>query len=114
MENCIFCKIAKHEIPSQVVYEDDKIIAFKDLNPAAPVHVLIIPKKHISGIAAITADDNALVGEIMQVIRRLAAEASVADDGFRIVANQGLAAGQSVPHLHFHLLGGRKMNWPPG
>lgn len=114
MENCIFCKIADGRIKTDAVYEDDKIIAFKDLNPAAPVHILIIPKAHISGVMALTEKDKTLVGEIFLVARSLAEQFGIADNGFRIVANSGENAGQSVPHLHFHLLGGRKLGWPPG
>lgn len=114
MEECIFCKIARHEIPAGIVYEDDDVVAFKDVNPAAPVHILIIPKKHIPTITAISDEDGPIVGKIMQAINKLADEMGVAEDGFRVVANQGRGAGQSVFHLHFHLLAGRPMNWPPG
>lgn len=114
MEGCIFCKIARHEIPAMVVYEDNEIIAFKDVNPGAPVHALIIPKRHIPGIESLTDADAELVARIMLRIKELAEEMSVAEEGFRVVVNHGKNAGQSVPHLHFHLLGGRSMSWPPG
>ena len=114
MGECIFCMIAKHEIPSQVVYEDEEIVAFKDLNPGAPVHILIIPKRHIPGLMALSEEDTALVGRIVLAANHLAEESAIAKSGFRIVTNCGEDAGQSVPHLHFHLLGGRPMGWPPG
>ena len=114
MEDCIFCKIARHEIASKVVYEDDEIMAFRDVNPVAPTHILAIPKRHIPGIMSLTEEDMGLIGNIMLTIRKLAQETSIAEDGFRVVVNHGARAGQSVPHLHFHLLGGRGMTWPPG
>ena len=114
MEGCIFCKIAEREIPAQVVYEDDEVMAFKDVNPAAPVHLLIIPKRHVQGVMSLTDSDKELIGHIMLIIQKLAQEMSVAEEGFRAVVNHGMNAGQSVPHLHFHLLGGRPMGWPPG
>lgn len=114
MESCIFCKIAGHEIPASVVYEDDRLLAFNDINPAAPVHILIIPKRHISGIAALAESDGDLIGHMMVTAAELAEEKGVAENGYRVVVNQGADAGQSVAHLHFHLLGGRQMSWPPG
>lgn len=115
MADCIFCKIAGKEIPSTLVYEDETVVAFKDLEPQAPVHVLVIPKKHIESILALTDADKALVGHILaDVIPQLARELGVAEKGFRVVANTGEKGGQSVKHLHFHLLGGRSMQWPPG
>lgn len=114
MEECIFCKIGRHEIPTQIEYEDDRIIAFKDLNPAAPVHILLIPKRHIPGIAFLTEEDAGLVGDIILVAKKLAEEKGLVERGYRVVVNQGPDAGQSVLHLHFHLLGGRAMDWPPG
>ena len=114
MNDCIFCKIAAGEIPAQKVFEDDSVIAFKDLSPKAPVHVLIVPKKHIQSVAAFTADDKDLAAHIfVDVVPKLAAELNVAD-GFRLVMNTGDDGGQTVNHLHVHLLGGRKMTWPPG
>lgn len=114
MDRCIFCRIADHEIPVKAVYEDDMIIAFPDVNPVAPVHVLIIPKEHVPGIPALAESNIGAVTRIWEVIPRLAEELGVAESGFRVVVNSGEAAGQSVPHLHFHLLGGRTLGWPPG
>jgi len=115
MADCIFCKIAKHEIPSSIVYEDEQCVAFKDLEPQAPVHVLVIPKKHVESVLALTDADRELVAHILaDVIPQLAKELGVAEKGFRVVANTGDEGGQSVKHLHFHLLGGRSMQWPPG
>ncbi len=114
MDDCIFCKIARHEIPAGIVYEDEDVVAFKDLNPAAPIHVLIIPKKHIARITDLTEEDVPLMGKIMLVAKNLAEEYGVADEGFRVVVNQGRGAGQSVFHVHFHFLAGRPLTWPPG
>lgn len=113
-DKCVFCRIAAREIPSQIVYEDNDLVAFNDVNPVAPVHILIVPKRHIPGLAALTAGDEQLVGRIALIARKLADERMVSSSGYRLVANQGSDAGQSVPHLHFHLLGGRAMKWPPG
>jgi histidine triad (HIT) family protein len=112
--DCIFCKIAKKEIPSKIVFENDRIMAFRDINPEAPVHVLIIPKKHISGIGSAQDPDAPLLGEIQCVARDLAKQEGIEKSGFRVVANNGPDAGQAVAHLHYHLLGGRKFKWPPG
>lgn len=115
MDNCIFCKIAHKQIPSNLVYEDDTVVAFKDLEPQAPVHVLIIPKKHIESILAVTTEDKELLAHITcDVIPKLAKELNVAEKGFRTVVNTGVEGGQTVKHLHFHLIGGRSMQWPPG
>lgn len=115
MAECIFCKIAAGEVPSQSVYEDDSVIAFKDLSPKAPVHVLIVPKKHIQSVAHFAEEDKELVAHIfVDVVPKLAAQLGVADAGFRLVLNTNDDGGQTVPHLHVHLLGGRKMTWPPG
>lgn len=111
--DCVFCKIASGEIPSKKAYEDDKVLAFYDLDPQAPVHILIIPKEHIQSAADITPDNSAIVAYIFEVAAKLAKENNLTG-GFRIVSNIGKDAGQSVPHLHFHLLGGRSMKWPPG
>ena len=113
MEDCIFCKIAEKKIPSTAVYEDDKVLAFKDADPQAPTHVLIIPKTHIKNILEV-AEDSGLMNHIFGVINKLADELGLKDAGFRVVANTGEDGGQTVEHLHFHLLGGRKMSWPPG
>lgn len=115
MADCIFCKIAAGEIPSQKVYEDDSVIAFKDLSPKAPIHVLIVPKKHIQSVAHFQAEDKELAAHIfVDVVPKLAADFGVADSGFRLIMNTGKDGGQTVPHLHVHLLAKRKMTWPPG
>ncbi len=115
MADCIFCKIANKEIPSTVVFEDEQAIAFKDLEPQAPVHVLVIPKKHVESVGALKPEDKDLVGHIMcEVIPKIAREQGIAEKGFRVVANTGDEGGQTVHHLHFHVLGGRSMQWPPG
>ena len=111
--DCIFCKIASGEIPSNKVYEDDTVVAFRDLDPQAPTHVLIIPKRHIQSVAEITPENSAIVAHIFEVAAQLSRELGLTG-GFRVVSNSGAAAGQSVPHLHFHLLGGRDFSWPPG
>jgi histidine triad (HIT) family protein len=109
----IFTKIINREIPAKIVYEDDQCLAFHDNNPQAPTHVLVIPKREISGVAALTDGDGELIGHLYLVMRQLAADLGL-EDGYRIVVNNGRAAGQSVDHLHFHLLGGRPLGWPPG
>lgn len=111
--DCVFCKIASNEIPSKKVYEDDQIVAFNDLDPQAPVHVLIIPKKHIQSADQIADDDTNIIGKIFMVASKIAKEMGL-KKGYRIVNNCGEDGGQTVPHLHFHLMGGRKMNWPAG
>ena len=108
MNDCIFCKIIKKEIPSSIVYEDSEILAFRDINPAAPVHILVIPKKHISCAKDIKVEDEALIGKIFTVINKIAADLKL-ENGFRIVNNCGEDGGQEVMHLHFHLLGGKKL-----
>ncbi len=115
MTDCVFCKIAQKKIPTNFVYEDETVVAFRDLEPQAPVHVLIIPKKHIEGLLTAAAEDQALLAHITgEVIPKLANMLGIADKGFRVVVNTGEEGGQSVKHLHFHLLGGRSMQWPPG
>ena len=109
MEDCIFCKIIKGDIPSDKVYEDDEILAFRDINPVAPVHVLVIPKKHISSLVELNKEDEALVGKIYSVINTIAKQEGVSEKGFRVVVNCGDDGGQEVKHLHFHLLGGKKL-----
>ena len=111
--DCIFCKIAYNEIPSEKLYEDDEMVAFNDLEPQAPVHVLIIPKAHISSANEITAENSDIIGKIFMVAAKIAKEQGL-DKGYRIVNNCGEDGGQTVHHLHFHLLGGRKMHWPAG
>ena len=114
MSDCIFCKIAAKEIPSTIVYEDDNILAFKDITPAAPVHVLVIPKQHISSAMDIDENNVNLMANIFLVIKKIAQEQGISEDGFRIVNNCGNDGGQTVQHIHFHLLGGRSLAWPPG
>lgn len=114
MSNCLFCKIISKEIKSSVIYEDEKVMAFLDINPKAPTHILIIPKKHISTILEMEEEDKELIGHIYWVGNKLAKEQSVDQEGFRVVLNCNKNAGQEVFHIHFHLLGGRKLNWPPG
>lgn len=114
MSDCIFCKIIEGAIPSQKVYEDDLVIAFRDIDPQAPVHVLVVPKKHISGVNEIEESDAALLGHVYRVIRDLTGQLGIAESGYRVVVNSGKDGQQSVPHLHFHVLGGRMMAWPPG
>ena len=111
--DCLFCKIIAGEIPSKKVYEDELVYAFYDIDPQAPVHVLLIPKTHIASAAEITADNSAVVAHIFEVAAKLAKKLGLSD-GFRLVTNCGDSAGQSVKHLHFHLLGGRDFTWPPG
>lgn len=108
--DCIFCKIAAGEIPSTKVYEDDKVLAFKDINPLAPVHILVIPKTHIESAAEITADNSAVVAHIFEVIAEIAKEQGIDKEGFRVVSNCGENGCQSVKHLHFHILGGKKLD----
>ena len=112
--DCIFCKIANKEIPSTLVYEDDEVVAFQDLNPEAPVHVLVVPKKHITSLNTVTLEDQQLLGHILLTISKIAEKQGIAEKGYRVVTNCGEQGGQSVPHLHFHLLGGREMLWPAG
>ena len=114
MDGCLFCALVEGKINAHIVYQDDRIVGFTDIRPQAPVHILLIPRKHLAGVLDIEPQDHALIGEIFQVAVRLAREQGIADSGFRIVVNSGADAGQSVFHLHYHLLGGRLMTWPPG
>lgn len=109
MEDCIFCKIINGEIPSEKVYEDEDVLAFKDINPAAPIHVLIIPKKHISTLMEIKEEDSELMAKIMGAVQQVAKIMNVDEKGFRLIANCGKDSGQEVMHIHFHLLAGRKL-----
>jgi histidine triad (HIT) family protein len=113
VSDCLFCKIAAKELDSEIVYESDAVVAFKDINPAAPLHLLVIPRRHISSAHELTAGDGPLLGEMFEAIGQLADDNDIGA-GHRIVSNVGPQAGQSVQHLHFHLLGGRSMSWPPG
>ncbi len=112
MSDCLFCKIAAGEIPSNKVYEDELCYAFYDIDPQAPVHFLVIPKEHIQSVSAVNAENEAVVGHIFGVIAKLAGELGL--ESYRVVSNIGEQAGQSVLHLHFHVLSGRDMTWPPG
>lgn len=109
MEDCIFCKIINKQIPSEIIYEDEEIIAFKDIEPVAPIHILVVPKKHIASVMDLSEEDQAIVGKIYLSIKKLAVELGVEKEGFRVVTNCGENAGQTVKHIHFHLLGGKKL-----
>jgi histidine triad (HIT) family protein len=112
MKDCIFCKIIAKEIPGSVVYEDEKVFAFNDIAPQAPVHILVVPKEHSASFTDL--NDHSIIGDCYKVIAKLAKQKGIDKTGFRVVVNHGKAAGQVVPHLHFHLLGGRDFSWPPG
>lgn len=109
MDNCIFCKIIKGEIPSQKLYEDDEILAFRDVNPAAPIHILVIPKKHISMLTELKEDDETVIGRIYTVINKIAKQENFDEKGYRVIVNCGEDGGQEVKHIHFHLLGGKRL-----
>lgn len=111
-DNCLFCKIIKGEIPSDKLYEDDDVYAFRDIAPQAPVHFLVIPKKHISGPGSVKSEDEQLMGKVMRVADQIAREEGV--EQYRLVFNNGEEAGQTVFHVHMHVLGGRNLSWPPG
>ena len=113
-ETCLFCRIIAGEIPSDSVHEDELVLAFNDINPVAPVHQLIIPKRHIDSVADLSETDAELLGRLFAVTAELARKAQLPEAGYRVVTNVGDDGGQSVPHLHFHLIGGRVMAWPPG
>lgn len=113
-QDCIFCKIFTKQIPATVVYEDEQMMAFSDIHPVAPVHIVVIPKKHIASLIDTAKEDEALLGHIMSKIPDIATEAGLAEDGFRVVVNTREMGGQTVSHLHWHILGGRFMTWPPG
>ena len=114
MSDCIFCRIVKGEIPADVVYKDEDVVAFRDINPQAPVHVLVVPCRHIAELNETADSDVELLGKLIRTAVKLAAQLGVAETGYRLVLNQGRDAGQSVDHIHLHLLGGRAMSWPPG
>lgn len=114
MDNCLFCKIIKGEIPCSKVYEDDKVLAFKDISPEAPVHILVIPKEHIKSANEINEKNSQVVAHIFTVINKIAEEQGIKENGYRIVNNCGEHGGQTVEHIHFHVLGGRNLTWPPG
>ena len=114
MSKTLFEKIAAREIPAQIVYEDEKVLAFRDIHPGAPVHILIVPKKPIPRIASATSEDQSLLGHLLLKAAQVAAQEGLDQTGYRLVINNGRDAGESVPHLHLHILGGRLLEWPPG
>ncbi|MDX1958969.1 MAG: histidine triad nucleotide-binding protein [Leptospiraceae bacterium] len=114
MDSCLFCKIIEKKIPSSIVFEDELCIGFKDINPIAPTHVLFIPKKHIESLNDIISSDESIVGHILGVVSRYAKEQNLDKTGYRVVNNMGKDGGQTVFHLHFHLVGGKSFGWPPG
>ncbi len=114
MLDCAFCKIIAGEMPGDIIYEDEEIVAFHDINPQGPVHVLIVPRKHIDSVLDLSAEDRELVGAMLLRARDIAKKLGVDEKGFRLVINTGKYAGQAVYHLHLHLIGGRRMTWPPG
>jgi histidine triad (HIT) family protein len=111
MSDCIFCKIVKKEIPSEIIYEDENILSFKDINPVAPVHILIVPKKHIDSVNEIEEIDKELAGELILVAKKIAKQLNV-DNGYKLAFNVGKEGGQLIPHLHMHLVSGRLSRWP--
>lgn len=114
MSECLFCGVIKGDIKGDIVYQDSTVVAFKDINPKAPVHILIVPRKHISTLLDVEQGDKGLLGDVFLVASKLAKDQGISKDGFRVVVNCGPGAGQSVYHIHFHLLGGRTFGWPPG
>ncbi|MBT3589757.1 MAG: histidine triad nucleotide-binding protein [Candidatus Marinimicrobia bacterium] len=114
MGDCLFCKIIKKEIPAEIVYENDNVLAFKDINPQAPTHILIIPKIHVPTLNELEESHKEMMGELLLTSSKIAKQEGIADDGYRTGFNCGEAAGQTVWHIHLHLLGGRSFNWPPG
>ena len=112
--DCLFCKIAAGDIPADVVFESDEVLAFRDVNPQAPTHVLIIPRKHIATINDLPVEDASIVGDLFLTAQQIAADEGIADAGYRVVMNCNKGAGQTVFHIHLHLLGGRQLGWPPG
>ncbi len=112
--SCIFCRIAKGEMAADIVYEDNDVIAFHDINAQAPVHCLVIPKEHVQSVAHLGEEHDAVLASCFSAIRKVAKELSLEENGFRVVANTGPQGGQTVHHLHFHVLGGRQLHWPPG
>lgn len=113
-ESCVFCRIIAGEIPTDFLHNDDLVVAFRDITPKAPTHILLMPREHVVAAADLTDAHGAMLGRLFAVAANLARDTGIAETGFRLVTNSGKGAGQSVPHLHFHLLGGRPMRWPPG
>ncbi len=114
MADCLFCKIIGREIPATIVYEDDRVLAFNDINPQAPTHVLVVPKQHIPSLNELSPEHDAIVGELVRRAAKIAQERGISAGGFRTVFNTNRDAGQTVFHIHLHLLGGRHLGWPPG
>jgi histidine triad (HIT) family protein len=114
MKDCLFCKIIAREVPGSIVYEDDRVLAFNDINPQAPTHVLVVPKRHIASLNDLTPDDDQIVGEVIRRAAAIAGDRGIAASGFRTVFNTNRGAGQTVFHIHLHLIGGRSLHWPPG
>ncbi|MCA1594350.1 MAG: histidine triad nucleotide-binding protein [Acidobacteria bacterium] len=113
-QECIFCRVAAGEIKAEIVYEDERAVAFRDINPQAPVHVLVIPREHIASLSDASPERDALFGHLLRVAAQVAAVEGISESGFRTVVNNGAGAGQSVFHLHLHVIGGRRLSWPPG
>lgn len=113
-EDCVFCRIAREEIPADVVHSDDRVVAFRDVNPQAPTHILVIPRDHVPSVAHLDADDGGLAGELLLAAATVARDEGLENQGYRLVVNTGSRGGQTVDHIHVHLLGGRRMTWPPG
>ena len=113
-ENCLFCRIVRGEIPAQIIYQDDDALAFRDLNPQAPTHVLVIPREHLASLNEAETHDAAALGRLLQAAAKVARQEGLAENGYRTVINTGAGAGQTVFHLHLHILGGRGLAWPPG
>ena len=114
MNNCLFCRISSKQSPANIIYEDSEAVAFTDINPQAPLHVLIVPRKHISTTLEINPEDDVLIGHLFRLAAKIAKEKGIAESGFRLVMNTNADAGQTVFHIHLHILGGRQMHWPPG
>jgi histidine triad (HIT) family protein len=114
MADCIFCQIATKQRPSQLLHEDEQCVVFRDITPKAPTHLLVVPKRHIAQLDGLTAADQSMIGHLIVTLTKMARQAGVADSGYRVVINCGAEGGQTVGHLHLHLLGGRAMHWPPG
>lgn len=114
MESCIFCRVISGDIPAKIVYQDEQVVAIEDIAPIAPVHILIIPRKHFENALDLESEDNELIGHLFQTAAHIARDKGIAEQGFRIVNNNNAGAGQSVFHIHFHLIGGRPLTWPPG
>lgn len=112
--SCLFCRIIDKEIPSKIIYENERVLAFEDINPQAPTHILVVPRKHISTSLEISEGDNELIGHMFQAANRIAKDVGIAERGFRLVMNCNREAGQTVFHIHLHFLAGREMHWPPG